>query len=140
MGRDKTVFGRSRGLVRDKTVIGRNRGLLDRQERTARDTLLQGVELPLQIRVAKPSLPDPKGFPTAHVEHGHAVIDFQVPKMLRVPSQQLQSHSLRTETCMAELVASGEPPIKCLSKDGYNYQCKLCSQSKNKLTGHTQIK
>ncbi|GAA6096988.1 uncharacterized protein LOC120467157, partial [Tachysurus ichikawai] len=54
--------------------------LLDQQKRTDRDTLQQGVEFPQQISVAKHSLPNPRGIPTAPVKHGHAVIEFQEPE------------------------------------------------------------
>lgn len=37
-------------------------------------------------------------------------------------------------------LARGEPPKKRKWKPDYHYQCSVCSQAKNKSTGHTQIK
>ncbi|GAA6073492.1 uncharacterized protein LOC120467157, partial [Tachysurus ichikawai] len=70
----------------------------DRQKRTDRDTLLQGVRLPQQISVAKPSLPNPRGFPIAHVEHGHAVIEFQEPENIEGEAVIRHQKHARTET------------------------------------------
>ncbi|XP_039634022.1 uncharacterized protein LOC120544388 isoform X1 [Perca fluviatilis] len=33
----------------------------------------------------------------------------------------------------------GDPPKKRQTKESYHYQCKICGQSKSKLTGHTQL-
>ncbi|XP_016424202.1 uncharacterized protein LOC107752689, partial [Sinocyclocheilus rhinocerous] len=54
--------------------------LLDRQKRTDRDTLLQGVELPQQVDLATEPLPKPKVLPSAPVEHKHVPIEFQEPE------------------------------------------------------------
>ncbi|XP_056603668.1 uncharacterized protein LOC130420406 [Triplophysa dalaica] len=54
--------------------------LLDRQKRTDRDTLLQGVELPQQIGIAKEPLPKPRELPSGPVEHGHVPIEFKEPE------------------------------------------------------------
>ena len=39
-----------------------------------------------------------------------------------------------------ERMTSGEPQKKRLAKDDYHYLCKTCGQSKNKTTGHTQLR
>ncbi|XP_039530311.1 wiskott-Aldrich syndrome protein family member 2-like [Pimephales promelas] len=39
-----------------------------------------------------------------------------------------------------ERLARGEPPKKRQTKEHYHYQCKLCGQSKSKLTGHSQVR
>ncbi|XP_041658918.1 uncharacterized protein LOC121519885 [Cheilinus undulatus] len=54
--------------------------LHERQKRAGRDSLLQGVQLPQNISVAKEPMPKPKPLPTAPVEHGHLCMEFQEPE------------------------------------------------------------
>ncbi|KAJ3582061.1 hypothetical protein NHX12_015938, partial [Muraenolepis orangiensis] len=51
-----------------------------RQKRTNRDSLLQGVELPQKLSVATESLLEARELPSAPVEHGHDVMEFQEPE------------------------------------------------------------
>ncbi|KAJ4944759.1 hypothetical protein JOQ06_013299 [Pogonophryne albipinna] len=53
--------------------------LQDRQKRTARDSLLQGVQLPEKATAAEDSLPLPRELPTEPVQHGHVILEIQEP-------------------------------------------------------------
>ncbi|KAI4806404.1 hypothetical protein KUCAC02_017230 [Chaenocephalus aceratus] len=53
--------------------------LQGRQKRTARDSLLQGVQLPEKATAAEDSLPLPRELPTEPVQHGHVIIEIQEP-------------------------------------------------------------
>ncbi|CAB1452427.1 unnamed protein product [Pleuronectes platessa] len=54
--------------------------LHERQKRTGRDSLLQGVSLPQTVSTAQDALPEARELPTAHVEHGHQAMEFQEPE------------------------------------------------------------
>ncbi|CAL8343348.1 unnamed protein product [Merluccius merluccius] len=54
--------------------------LHDRQKKTERDSLLQGVQLPQQIAVAKESLMEARDLPSQPVQHGHTLLEFQEPE------------------------------------------------------------
>ncbi|KAG7510642.1 hypothetical protein JOB18_027313 [Solea senegalensis] len=54
--------------------------LQDRQKRTDRDSLLQGVELPQQVYVAEESQLAALDLPSEPVPHGHADMEFQEPE------------------------------------------------------------
>ncbi|XP_041658917.1 uncharacterized protein LOC121519884 [Cheilinus undulatus] len=60
--------------------------LHERQKRAGRDSLLQGVQLPQNISVAKEPMPKPKPLPTAPVEHGHLCMEFQEPENRKAES------------------------------------------------------
>ncbi|XP_058260426.1 uncharacterized protein LOC131362442 [Hemibagrus wyckioides] len=83
--------------------------LLDRQKKTDWDTLLQGVDLPQQISVAKDLLPKPRGLPSTPVQHGHAVIEFQEPENLEGEAVICRCKHARTETAVSQTQAAGEP-------------------------------
>ena len=53
--------------------------LHERQKRTGRDSLLQGVQLPEKATAAEDSLPLPRELPTEPVQHGHVSLEFQEP-------------------------------------------------------------
>ncbi|XP_023184849.1 uncharacterized protein LOC111607158 [Xiphophorus maculatus] len=54
--------------------------LHERQKRTDRDTLLQGVNLPPKVSVADASFPQARQLPSLPVEHGHKSMEFKEPE------------------------------------------------------------
>ncbi|XP_043965569.1 uncharacterized protein LOC122827064 isoform X2 [Gambusia affinis] len=54
--------------------------LHERQKRTDRDALLQGVNLPPKVSVADASFPEARQFPSLPVEHGHTSMEFKEPE------------------------------------------------------------
>ncbi|KAJ4925484.1 hypothetical protein JOQ06_018214 [Pogonophryne albipinna] len=68
--------------------------LQERQKRTARDSLLQGVQLPEKSTAAEYSLPLPRELPTEPVQHGHVILEIQEPDNREVP------HASSTNSCL----------------------------------------
>ncbi|KAI7802109.1 hypothetical protein IRJ41_000410 [Triplophysa rosa] len=81
--------------------------LHDRQKRTDRDTLLQGVELPQHIGLAKEPLPKPREHPSGPVEHGHVPIEFQEPENLEGEAVIRQRKYARTGTAVSSNAHTG---------------------------------
>ncbi|XP_067281466.1 uncharacterized protein [Pseudorasbora parva] len=77
--------------------------LLDRQRRTDRDTLLQGVELPQPVGLAKEPLPKPRELPSAPDEHGHVAIEFQEPENQEGEAVICQRKYARTGTAVSSI-------------------------------------
>ncbi|KAG1955491.1 hypothetical protein F2P79_008547 [Pimephales promelas] len=78
--------------------------LLDRQKRTDRDTLLQGVELPQPVGLAKELLPKPRELPSAPVDHGHVAIEFQEPENREGEAVIRQRKYARTGTGVSSIM------------------------------------
>jgi len=76
--------------------------LHDRQKRTDRDSLLQGVQLPQKVSVAKDPLPQAKVLPSTPVEHGHAKIQFQEPENREGEAVIRPRHSFRSGSALAQ--------------------------------------
>ncbi|XP_056111110.1 uncharacterized protein LOC130088380 [Rhinichthys klamathensis goyatoka] len=76
--------------------------LHDRQKRTDRDSLLQGVQLPQKVSVAKDPLPQARALPSAPVEHGHAKIQFQEPENHEGEAVIRPRHSFRSGSALAQ--------------------------------------
>nr|XP_023675259.1 uncharacterized protein LOC111847890 [Paramormyrops kingsleyae] len=70
--------------------------LYERQKRTDRESLLQGVQLPQKVSAAKDSLPKARDLPSAPVEHGHVAMEFQEPENREGEAVIRRRRSVRT--------------------------------------------
>ncbi|XP_053699560.1 uncharacterized protein LOC128746500 [Synchiropus splendidus] len=83
--------------------------LHDRQKRTERDSLLQGVQLPQQIAVTEELLPEPRALPSQPVQHGQAPLEFQEPENREGEARIRQRRSTRTPAPLPQ--SAGFPPV-----------------------------
>ena len=58
--------------------------------------MLQGVQIPQQIALAKESLLDARDLPTQPVQHGHTLLEFQEPENHEGEAKIRQRRSSRT--------------------------------------------
>ncbi|RXN02310.1 hypothetical protein ROHU_035082 [Labeo rohita] len=116
--------------------------LLDRQKRTDRDTLLQGVELPQQVGLANEPLPKPKVLPSALVQHSHVPITFQEPENRedeRVAVEYLLAQSDRGDL-LSPLVHGEITPPETQEVEVQEDECldvTICDAADINLEAHT---
>ena len=87
--------------------------LQDRQKRAELDSLLQGVQLPQQISVAKESLLEARDLPPSQpVQHRHTLLEFQEPEDHEGEARIRQWHSSRTPVpCAIPPTGEGDADI-----------------------------
>lgn len=79
--------------------------LHDRQKRTERDSLLQGVQLPQQITVARESLMEARDLPSQPIQYGHTLLEFQEPENREGETKIRQRHSARTPAPVSHTIS-----------------------------------
>ncbi|KAI4795519.1 hypothetical protein KUCAC02_031357, partial [Chaenocephalus aceratus] len=92
--------------------------LHERQKRTGRDSLLQGVQLPEKATAAEDSLPLPRELRTEPVQHGHVGLELQEPDNREGEALIRQRRSARADSAQdCHPGGSQSPstsPISCL--------------------------
>ncbi|XP_076577715.1 uncharacterized protein LOC143314537 [Chaetodon auriga] len=82
--------------------------LQDRQKRTDRDSLLQGVQLPQQVQLAEESLLGAQDLPSEPVQHGHTVMEFQEPENREGEAVIRRRRCARTQVSTGHTDTGGE--------------------------------